>query len=106
MWGLGTDSVTVCWLPHFHDMGLVSGILLPLFGRYPAVLMAPTTFVQHPLRWLEAITSFRATHSGAPNFAYDLCVRSIPRVRGDRAGERELAPVAGGRAAGAWRAAR
>jgi acyl-CoA synthetase (AMP-forming)/AMP-acid ligase II len=71
------DSVSVSWLPVIHDMGLIEGVLEPLFGGYPAYLMSPASFLQRPIRWLQAITRYRATNSGAPNFAYDLCVRKI-----------------------------
>ena len=71
------ESVIVTWLPHFHDMGLIYGLLAPLYHGIPCYLMSPAAFVQRPLSWLEAITRFRATHSGGPNFAYDLCVRRI-----------------------------
>lgn len=71
------SSVSVSWLPHFHDMGLVGGILQPIYGGYPGWLMSPATFLHRPARWLEAITSLRATFSGGPDFAYDLCVRRI-----------------------------
>jgi 8-amino-7-oxononanoate synthase len=64
----------VFWLPPFHDMGLVGGIVQPVYTGRPVALMAPATFLQRPLRWLEAIARYRATTSGAPNFAYDLCV--------------------------------
>jgi acyl-CoA synthetase (AMP-forming)/AMP-acid ligase II len=70
-------SVSVSWLPPFHDMGLVGGILQPIYGGYPGWLMSPATFLQRPVRWLEAISSLRATFSGGPDFAYDLCVRRI-----------------------------
>ena len=70
-------SVSVNWLPPFHDMGLVGGILQPIYGGYPGWLMSPASFLQRPVRWLEAITSLRATFSGGPDFAYDLCVRRI-----------------------------
>ncbi|WP_257450671.1 non-ribosomal peptide synthase/polyketide synthase, partial [Archangium lipolyticum] len=65
------------WLPPYHDMGLIGGILSPLNAgcEEATVLMAPMTFLKHPVRWLEAISRFRVTLSGAPNFAYDLCVR-------------------------------
>ncbi len=72
---LSADSLAVTWLPHFHDMGLIEGLLNPLFVGYPTVVMSPAHFVQRPLAWLQAISRFRATRSGAPNFAYDLCVR-------------------------------
>jgi 8-amino-7-oxononanoate synthase len=72
----------VFWLPPFHDMGLIGGILQPVYAGLSAVLMAPATFLQRPLRWLEAMSRYRATTSGAPNFAYDLCVdRTSPDER-------------------------
>ncbi|WP_170229804.1 AMP-binding protein [Polyangium fumosum] len=68
---------SVSWLPQFHDMGLIEGILLPLDGGWPAWLMPPWVFLERPLRWLRAIERFGAMRSGGPNFAYDLCVRKI-----------------------------
>ncbi len=73
--GYRPDSVTVTWLPHFHDYGLIQGLLQPLYNGNPCYLMSPLAFVKRPLRWLEAISRYRATHSQAPNFAYDLCVK-------------------------------
>lgn len=73
------DSVSVSWLPVYHDMGLFSGLLLPVYAGYPSYLMSPVAFLQRPLRWLNAIARYRATSSGGPNFAYDLCVRSAQR---------------------------
>ena len=70
-------SQGVIWLPPYHDMGLIGGILQPLYGGFPVALMAPAAFLQRPARWLQAITRFGATTSGGPNFAYDLCVRKI-----------------------------
>ncbi|HTE47151.1 MAG TPA: fatty acyl-AMP ligase [Gemmatimonadaceae bacterium] len=70
-------SVSVSWLPVIHDMGLIEGVLEPAYAGYPAYLMAPASFLQRPIRWLRAITRYRATNSGGPNFAYDLCVRKI-----------------------------
>lgn len=72
-----TDSVSVSWLPVIHDMGLIEGVLEPAYAGYPAYLMSPATFLQRPFRWLRAITKYRATNSGGPNFAYDLCVRKV-----------------------------
>jgi FkbH-like protein len=69
-------SASVTWLPYYHDMGLIYGLLQPLYNAFPCWIMSPTAMAQHPIRWLKAITKFRATHSGGPNFAYDLCVRS------------------------------
>ncbi|HEV7508303.1 MAG TPA: amino acid adenylation domain-containing protein [Thermoanaerobaculia bacterium] len=68
---------TVIWLPPYHDMGLIGGILEPLYAGYPVTLLSPVAFLQQPVRWLRAISSTRATTSGGPNFAYDLCVRKI-----------------------------
>jgi acyl-CoA synthetase (AMP-forming)/AMP-acid ligase II len=70
-------TVSVSWLPVIHDMGLIEGVLAPVYSGYPAYLMAPASFLQRPMRWLRAITRYRATTSGGPNFAYDLCVRKI-----------------------------
>jgi natural product biosynthesis luciferase-like monooxygenase protein len=67
----------VSWLPLFHDFGLVYSVLQPIYSAIECVLMAPSTFLQRPVRWLEAISRFRGTHAPAPNFAYDLCVRAI-----------------------------
>jgi acyl-CoA synthetase (AMP-forming)/AMP-acid ligase II len=74
---LDTSSSTVFWLPPYHDMGLIGGILQPLCTGFPVTLMSPVAFLQRPVRWLQAISQFRATCSGGPNFAYDLCVRRI-----------------------------
>jgi acyl-CoA synthetase (AMP-forming)/AMP-acid ligase II/alkylation response protein AidB-like acyl-CoA dehydrogenase/acyl carrier protein len=68
-------SVCVNWLPHIHDLGLVSGIIQPLYFGHRNILMSPTAFVQQPVRWLDAISRFRGTYSNSPNFGYDLCVR-------------------------------
>ena len=67
----------VFWLPSYHDMGLIGGILQPLYVGRPNMLMSPMSFLQKPVRWLSAITRFGGTTSGGPNFAYDLCVRNI-----------------------------
>jgi len=67
----------VFWLPSYHDMGLIGGILQPLYIGRPNVLISPMSFLQKPYRWLSAIMRFHATTSGGPNFAYDLCVRKI-----------------------------
>jgi acyl-CoA synthetase (AMP-forming)/AMP-acid ligase II len=74
-----TDSsmVGVGWLPLYHDMGLIGNILHSLYLGTPFYLMSPLTFLQNPLHWLSAISTFRGTVSGGPNFAYDLCVKKI-----------------------------
>lgn len=71
------DSLSVSWLPVNHDMGLIEGVLQPAYSGFPAYVMAPAAFLQRPARWLQSISRLRATHSGAPNFAYDLCVRRV-----------------------------
>ncbi|MGB3311937.1 MAG: AMP-binding protein [Nodosilinea sp.] len=73
--GNTTASRGVSWLPPYHDMGLVGGILQPLYVGAEMTLMSPVSFLQRPVRWLEAISHYRATTSGGPNFAYDLCSR-------------------------------
>jgi amino acid adenylation domain-containing protein len=70
-------SVFVSWLPIYHDMGLIGGILQPLYGCFPCILMPPVSFLQRPYRWLQAISQYKGTTSGAPNFAYELCVQKI-----------------------------
>ncbi|MET0646791.1 MAG: condensation domain-containing protein, partial [Pyrinomonadaceae bacterium] len=70
-------SVIVGWLPLYHDMGLIGNVLHPLYVNARCILMAPTAFLQKPLRWLRAISTYKATTSGGPNFAYDLCARKI-----------------------------
>jgi acyl-CoA synthetase (AMP-forming)/AMP-acid ligase II len=77
------ESVSVTWLPAYHDMGLIDGIIQPLYAGFTSYLMPPTAFLQRPLRWLQAISRYRATHSGGPNFAYEHCVNKIrPEQRG------------------------
>ncbi len=71
------QSRGLSWLPCYHDMGLVEGILQPLYGGYPSWLMPHTAFLQRPARWLEAVSRLRTTVSGGPNFAYETCVRRI-----------------------------
>jgi len=76
-WKHTEESSLVTWLPTFHDMGLVYGVLGPLYAGITCYMMAPVSFIQRPVRWLQAISEFQATHSVAPNFAYDLCVRKV-----------------------------
>ncbi|MFD9396889.1 AMP-binding protein, partial [Streptomyces sp. NPDC060000] len=75
--GSTRDSVGVSWLPPYHDMGLIGGILQPLYSGFPCVLMAPMTFLRRPLRWLDAISRHGGTMSAAPDFAYAECVRRV-----------------------------
>jgi acyl transferase domain-containing protein/acyl-CoA synthetase (AMP-forming)/AMP-acid ligase II len=80
-WEMAPESVMVTWLPTFHDLGLVFGVLEPLYTATHCVMMSPTAFVQRPLRWLTAISRYRATHSLAPNFAYELASKIAPAER-------------------------
>jgi acyl-CoA synthetase (AMP-forming)/AMP-acid ligase II/alkylation response protein AidB-like acyl-CoA dehydrogenase len=75
--GYEPDSVTVTWMPYFHDYGLVEGLLEPLHNATPCYVMSPFAFIKRPASWLRALSQFRGTHSQAPNFAYDLCVRRV-----------------------------
>src|SRR6185369_11005427 len=68
-------SLVVGWLPLYHDMGLIGNILQPLYVGAPCILMSPTAFLLSPYLWLLTISKYRATTSGGPNFAYDLCTR-------------------------------
>ncbi len=76
------QSHVVSWAPLFHDLGLVGGVLTPLYLGIPLTAMSPLHFLEDPLRWLRVISALRASTSLAPNFAYDLCVqRSTPAER-------------------------
>ena len=68
------NSISISWLPLFHDMGLIAGVLEPLWVGYSAFLMSPATFIQSPLRWLRAFSRYGGTIGGGPNFAYQACV--------------------------------
>ena len=78
--GHSPDSKFVTWLPMYHDMGLIGGILQPLYGGFECIIMPPTSFLQRPYRWLQAISKYKGTTSGAPNFAYDLCVENLQSI--------------------------
>ncbi len=71
------QSVIVGWLPLYHDMGLIGNVLQPLYLGARCILMSPLAFLQQPSRWLRAISRYRGTTSGGPNFAYDLCSQKI-----------------------------
>lgn len=75
--GHSDNSKGIIWLPPYHDMGLIGGVLQPIYGGFPVVLMPSVYFLQKPIRWLQAISRDRATTSGGPNFAYDLCLRKV-----------------------------
>ena len=77
VFGQSSDSVILSWLPLYRDMGLIGGVLQPLYVGAHCVLMSPLAFLKKPMRWLNAISRFKATTSGGPNFAYDLCARNV-----------------------------
>lgn len=74
---LSRKSVSVTWLPSFHDMGLIDGVIEPVYTGFPGVIIPPVNFLQKPVRWLKAISKYKGTHSGGPNFAFDLCVDGV-----------------------------
>ncbi|WP_263143885.1 fatty acyl-AMP ligase [Pseudomonas sp. RIT-PI-AD] len=76
-WRLGADTVSVNWLPNYHDMGLMGGTICPLLWGAPCIQMSPLAFAQKPSRWLRAIGEHRATLSGGPAFAFALCLDAI-----------------------------
>lgn len=71
------DTIVFGWLPLFHDMGLIGNMLQPIFAGASCVFMEPSSFIKKPIRWLKGISNYKATTSGGPNFAYDLCVQKI-----------------------------
>ncbi|MFD9366745.1 fatty acyl-AMP ligase [Streptomyces sp. NPDC060020] len=75
--GMDASTVVVGWLPPYHDMGLISMIILPAMMGIHSVLMPTVAFLQSPVRWLRAISTYRGTLSAAPNFAFDLCTRKV-----------------------------
>ena len=80
--GSNQQTISVGWLPLFHDMGLIGNVLQPLHLGIPSILMSPLAFIQKPIRWLQAMSYYKATTSGAPNFAYDLlCRQTTPQQR-------------------------
>lgn len=80
----GGQDVGVFWLPFYHDMGLVGGILETAYVGGHGVFMSPASFLQRPVRWLQAVTRYRGSVSGGPNFAFRLCADKVtPEQRAD-----------------------
>jgi acyl-CoA synthetase (AMP-forming)/AMP-acid ligase II len=71
------SDVCVSWLPHFHDMGLIAGLLHSLYSAIPCILMSPGAFLRRPADWLAAISTHKGTLSGGPNFGYEHCIARI-----------------------------
>jgi acyl-CoA synthetase (AMP-forming)/AMP-acid ligase II len=83
---LKTDEgrcLMLSWLPHFHDMGLIGGILHPIHLGRPVIYLSTLSFLQQPMRWLRMMSDYRVTHSIGPNFAYELCLRRSKRANLD-----------------------
>src|SRR5271165_2877109 len=81
--GHTSSTVALGWLPFQHDMGLIGYVIQPVYVGFECVIMSPLQFLKHPLRWLQEITRHRATRSGGPNFAYEMCVAAVER-QGDK----------------------
>ncbi|MBD2346461.1 fatty acyl-AMP ligase [Anabaena subtropica] len=75
--GYDAESVSITWMPYFHDYGLVEGLTVPIYNGHPCYVMSPMSFIKQPVRWLQAISRYRGTHSQAPNFAYEQCIRRV-----------------------------
>ncbi|MFK8103142.1 MAG: aminotransferase class III-fold pyridoxal phosphate-dependent enzyme, partial [Saprospiraceae bacterium] len=69
-----TTDAMISWLPIFHDLGLILGILHPFYADFPSYVFPPSIFIKSPVKWLQAVSRYKGTYSGAPNFAYDLCI--------------------------------
>ena len=80
-WRTTEDSTIVSWLPIFHDMGLIGQMLHAFYAGATCVFMPPMSFLQQPVRWLKAISTFKAQISGGPNFSYNLCEKKIPAAQ-------------------------
>ncbi|XP_042447175.1 uncharacterized protein LOC122032000 [Zingiber officinale] len=77
-----SQTVLVSWLPQYHDMGLIGGLFTALVSGATAILFSPMTFIRNPLFWLRTMSDYQATHSAAPNFAFELVIR---RLEADKA---------------------
>jgi acyl-CoA synthetase (AMP-forming)/AMP-acid ligase II/3-oxoacyl-(acyl-carrier-protein) synthase/acyl carrier protein len=82
-WGIDKKSRIVSWMPHYHNFGLHFGFLVPLLSGASSVLFSPLRFIESPERWLHAIHRHRATHTAAPNFAFDLLCSNVDSMPGD-----------------------
>lgn len=80
---LGPADVGVSWLPLFHDMGLIGGLLGPVFAHFPLHLLTPGEFLLHPTRWLTRVAEAGGTVAAAPDFAWRLVARRAPNFAGD-----------------------
>lgn len=90
---LSQQSICFSWLPHYHDMGLIDGLLTPFFNNCIGILCSPVHVVADPKRWMEIITQFKVTHTGGPNFFFDLCTNRINISIEDKMDLRSLSHV-------------
>jgi acyl-CoA synthetase (AMP-forming)/AMP-acid ligase II len=74
---LDENDVLVSWMPLYHDMGLVGGLLLPLHTGIPTYLLPTAAFLHRPESWLKAVSEYRASISPGTNYAYNLCARKL-----------------------------
>jgi acyl transferase domain-containing protein/acyl-CoA synthetase (AMP-forming)/AMP-acid ligase II/aryl carrier-like protein len=79
-WDYHASSISLNWAPHSHVYGLVCGLLLPLYFQSRCILMSPELFLKNPISWLTAISDFQVTHSGCPNFGYELCLKRANEI--------------------------
>jgi len=75
--GINSQSTGLIWTPFYHDMGLIGGVIQPIYTGNRAILLSPIDFLQQPSRWLQAISEERISVSGGPNFAYELCIEKV-----------------------------
>jgi 8-amino-7-oxononanoate synthase len=75
--GIESSDIGMSWLPTYHDMGLVGGIINPIYAGIPSIHMSPMAFLHRPVRWLRAITKHGVTITGGPNFAFDICTKKV-----------------------------
>lgn len=80
----GPNTTGLTWLPPYHDMGLIGGILHALYAGASLTFMEPTAFSRNPLSWLKNISDWKITATGGPNFAYQLCVKAIETNKPDQ----------------------
>jgi len=77
----GKNTTFISWLPLYHDMGLIGTIIHPVYLGGSCVFMSPQSFLQKPIRWIKAISDYKGTITGAPNFAYEYCVQKIDMTK-------------------------
>ena len=76
--GFKENEVGFIWLPPYHDMGLIGGILWSIYNNFCSYLCSPLDFVRDPLLWMKVISKYKVNISGGPNFAYELCIKKAP----------------------------